>query len=141
VKIFGVAGNHPNGVFAYRVEHEGHSLVYATDTEHYAVHDPKIVGLAKNADVFIYDSQYTPEEYSGEGGRRPKVGWGHSTMVEGAEIASIAGVGQYVLFHHDPAQNDAAVRDKERRARSVFPNSIAAYEGLELDVARAREPR
>ena len=141
VKIFGVAGNHPNGVFAYRVEYQGHSLVYATDTEHYAVHDPKIVALAKNADVFIYDSQYTPEEYSGEGGRRPKVGWGHSTMIEGAEIASFAGVGQYVLFHHDPSQNDAAVRDKERRARSVFPNSIAAHEGLEIDVTRAREPR
>lgn len=136
VKIWGVAGNHPNGVFAYRVEYNGRALVYATDTEHYAVHDPKIVALAKNADVFIYDSQYTPEEYAGEGGRRPKVGWGHSTMIEGAEIAKIAEVGTFVLFHHDPSQSDAAVREKERRAREVFPRSIAAYEGLEIDLER-----
>jgi phosphoribosyl 1,2-cyclic phosphodiesterase len=141
VQIYGVSGNHPNGVFAYRVEHDGRSIVYATDTEHYAVHDPKIVELARNADVFIYDSQYTPEEYSGEGGRRPKVGWGHSTMIEGAEIASLAGVGQYVLFHHDPSQNDVAVREKERRARAVFANSIAAYEGLEIDVAASANRR
>jgi phosphoribosyl 1,2-cyclic phosphodiesterase len=134
VKIWGVAGNHPNGVFAYRVEYDGHALVYATDTEHYAVHDPKILGLARGADVFIYDSQYTPEEYAGEGGRRPKVGWGHSTMTEGAEISRLAGVGTYALYHHDPGQDDAAVRDKERRARALFPSSLAAYEGLELDV-------
>ena len=134
VRIFGVAGNHPNGVFAYRVEYNGRSLVYATDTEHYAVHDPKIMSLAKNADLFIYDSQYTPEEYSGEGGRRAKVGWGHSTMIEGAEIAKLSEVGQYALYHHDPTQTDAAVREKERRARAVFPNSIAAREGLEIDL-------
>lgn len=137
VRVFGVAGNHPNGVFAYRVEYAGRSLVYATDTEHYAVHDPKIMSLARNADVFIYDSQYTPEEYSGEGGGRPKVGWGHSTMIEGAEIAKLSNVGLYVLFHHDPSQSDAAVRQKEARAKAVFPNSIAAYEGLELTVERS----
>jgi phosphoribosyl 1,2-cyclic phosphodiesterase len=141
VRIYGVAGNHPNGVFAYRVEYDGHVFVYATDTEHYAVHDPKIVALAKDADVFVYDSQYTPEEYSGEGGRRPKVGWGHSTMTEGAEIAKVAGVNTYVLFHHDPSQSDTAVREKERRAQAIFPNSIAAYEGLEIDVTRGRSTR
>jgi phosphoribosyl 1,2-cyclic phosphodiesterase len=141
IRLYGVAGNHPNGVLAYRVEYNGHSLVYATDTEHYAVHDPKIVALAHDADVFIYDSQYTPEEYSGEGGRRPKVGWGHSTMIEGAEIAKLAGVGTYVLYHHDPAQNDAAVRDKERRARTVFANAVAAFEGLEINVEHGHKPR
>jgi phosphoribosyl 1,2-cyclic phosphodiesterase len=32
--------NHPGGVLAYRLEHEGRSVVYATDTEHYACVDP-----------------------------------------------------------------------------------------------------
>jgi phosphoribosyl 1,2-cyclic phosphodiesterase len=141
VRIYGVSGNHPNGVFAYRVEHAGRTLVYATDTEHYAVHDPNIVQLARNSDVFIYDSQYTPEEYSGEGGRRPKVGWGHSTMIEGAQISKLANVGRYVLFHHDPTQSDQAVRDKERRARAVYPDSVAACEGLEIDLEALPERR
>ena len=41
--------NHPGGVFAYRVEHEGRSVVYATDTEHYACIDPALRALCEYA--------------------------------------------------------------------------------------------
>ena len=64
-----------------------------------------------------------------------KVGWGHSTFEEGVAIAEAAGVKKYVLYHHDPGQNDAAGHEKERRAQARFPNSIAAYEGLVIDIA------
>src|SRR5579872_6499436 len=37
--------NHPGGVLAYRVDHAGHSVVYATDTEHYSCIDPHLVRL------------------------------------------------------------------------------------------------
>ncbi len=124
--------NHPGGVHAYRIDHAGKSVVYATDTEHYACVDPALLRLAEGADVLIYDSQYTPEEYRGDGGR-PKVGWGHSTYVAGAEIARAAGVGQYVLFHHDPTRTDAGVLDLERRARDLFPGSVAAREGMVIE--------
>jgi phosphoribosyl 1,2-cyclic phosphodiesterase len=128
-------GNHPNGVWAYRVDHEGHSVVYATDTEHYAVVDPRLVKLAKGADVLIYDSQYTPEEYAGTAGTGgPKIGWGHSTFEAAAQLAKAAGAKQLVLFHHDPMQNDTAVREKEKRAKGSFSNAIAAYEGLTIEL-------
>ncbi|MFW6051265.1 MAG: MBL fold metallo-hydrolase [Myxococcota bacterium] len=134
VRVRTAAGNHPGGVLAYRVEHGGRSVVYATDTEHFEGGvDQRLLELARGADVLIYDSQYTPEEYAGEQGLS-RVGWGHSTFVEGARLAGEAGVGQYVLFHHDPDQDDEAVRDKERRARELFPRSLAAYEGLEVRV-------
>lgn len=123
--------NHPGGVMAYRIEHDGKTVVYATDTEHYACVDPALRALAEGADVLIYDSQYTPEEYRGDGGRS-KVGWGHSTYVAGAELARAAGVGKYVLFHHDPQRNDAGVADVERRARELFPASVAAREGMSI---------
>lgn len=133
-KISTVAGHHPGGVLAYRVDYEGKALVYATDTEHRPGGlDQNIVTLAKNADVFIYDSQYTPEEYIGVASSS-KVGWGHSTFEEGVALAKAAGCKKYVLYHHDPAQNDAAVREKERRAKALFENSVAAYEGLVLDL-------
>jgi phosphoribosyl 1,2-cyclic phosphodiesterase len=135
VKVSTGAGNHPNGVWAYRAEHGGKSVVYATDTEHYAVVDPKLTKLAAGADVLIYDAQYTPEEYAGTAGSGgPKTGWGHSTFVEAAKLAKAAGVKQLVLFHHDPMQSDAAVRDKERRAREIFPNTVAAQEGLTIEL-------
>ena len=62
-KVTVAKGNHPGGVVAYRIEHEGKSLVYATDTEHYACVDPALQTLAEGADVLVYDSQYSPEEY------------------------------------------------------------------------------
>jgi len=135
VKLTAGRGNHPNGVWAYRVEHQGHLVVYATDTEHYAVIDPKLAKLAKGADVLIYDAQYTPEEYAGTAGTGgPKLGWGHSTFEAAVGLAKAAGASKLILFHHDPMQNDAAVREKERRAKALFPNTMAAFEGLTLDL-------
>ncbi|HEU5055737.1 MAG TPA: MBL fold metallo-hydrolase [Kofleriaceae bacterium] len=127
--------NHPNGVIAYRVEHDGRAVVYATDTEHYAERiDHRLVSLAEGADLLIYDAQYTPEEYAGViGGSR--VGWGHSTWVEGVRVARAAGVGQLVLFHHDPSHDDAAVGAIERAAQTVLPGTVAAREGLEIHLA------
>jgi phosphoribosyl 1,2-cyclic phosphodiesterase len=128
-------GNHPNGVWAYRIEYGAHSAVYATDTEHYAVIDPKLAKLAKGVDVLIYDAQYTPEEYAGTAGTGgPKVGWGHSTFEAAAGLAKAAGAKRLILFHHDPMQNDAAVRDKEKRAKAFFPNTMAAFEGLTIEL-------
>jgi phosphoribosyl 1,2-cyclic phosphodiesterase len=129
--------NHPGGVHAYRIEHGGRSVVYATDTEHYECLDPQLVALAEGADVLIYDAQYTPEEYRGEVGPS-KVGWGHSTYEVGAAVARRAGVGE--LFHHDPRRDDAGVERVEERARALFPRSVAAREGMTLALARAGAP-
>lgn len=128
-------GNHPNGVWAFRVDHKDASVMYATDTEHYAIVDPKLARLAKGVDVLIYDAQYTPEEYAGTAGRGgPKLGWGHSTFAAAADLAKAADVKKLLLFHHDPMQSDAAVREKERRAKELFSNVQAAYEGLTVEI-------
>jgi len=134
VKVSAAHGNHPNGVWAYRVDHAGKSFVYATDTEHYAVVDPRLVKLAHEVDVLVYDAQYTPEEYAGANGKPSKVGWGHSTFDEAVKLARTAHAKKLVLYHHDPTQSDAAVADKERRARDMFPNVEAAREGLVLEL-------
>jgi phosphoribosyl 1,2-cyclic phosphodiesterase len=134
ILITNTRGNHPNGVFAYRIDFRGKSMVYCTDTEHYAVVDPKLCRLADKADVLIYDTMYLPEEYSGELGGGAKTGWGHSTFEKGVELAQAAGVKQFVLFHHDPVHVDHVVEDKEKRAQALFPNSIAAREGLAIDL-------
>jgi len=133
VRVSNARGNHPDGVLAYRVDYGGKSIMYATDTEHYAVIDPKLKKLATGCDLLIYDSQYTPEEYAGEGGM-PKLGWGHSTFEEAVKLAKAANVKQLILYHHDPGQDDAAVRAKEKRAQAMFSNCIAAYEGLSVRV-------
>lgn len=134
IRITNARGNHPNGVFAYRIDFRGKSMVYCTDTEHYSVVDPKLVRLATDSDVFIYDTMYLPEEYSGEAGGGAKTGWGHSTYDQGVKLVQAANAKQLVLFHHDPMHTDAMVADKEQRAKKLFENTIAAREGLVIDL-------
>jgi len=132
--------NHPGGSLAYRLEIGEHVIVYATDTEHFSCVDPGLRALAEGADVLSYDSQYTPDEYAGAVGR-PKVGWGHSTYVAGAQLAKAAGVGTYVLFHHDPQRTDVAVAELEREARALFAGAVAAREGLVLTLGEGTARR
>ncbi|MCC6523827.1 MAG: MBL fold metallo-hydrolase [Polyangiaceae bacterium] len=126
-------GNHPGGSLAYRIDYAGRSLVYATDTEPYGCLDPALAALAADADVLVYDSQYTPAEYRGEGGPA-RVGWGHSTYEAGARLARAARVGEYLLYHHDPSRDDAAVAELERRAQALYPSARAAREGLVIEL-------
>lgn len=134
VRVTNARGNHPNGVYAYRIDHGGKSVCYITDSEHYAIVDPKLKRLAAGADVLIFDAMYTPEEYAGLTGDIPKTGWGHATFEAGCDLAKAAGVKQLVLHHHDPNQDDAAVAEKERRAKALFPNTIAAREGTVIEL-------
>jgi phosphoribosyl 1,2-cyclic phosphodiesterase len=122
---------HPNGgVFVYRIEKNGKSVVYATDTEGYAGADQRLVQFAKGSTLLIHDSQYMPADYLADSNFVQ--GYGHSTVDMAAEVATQAGVGQLALFHFDPMYDDAAVVEMEKRGKSIFPNSIAAHEGLEI---------
>jgi phosphoribosyl 1,2-cyclic phosphodiesterase len=124
--------NHPDPVYGFRLEHDGHAIVYATDTEHFACVDPTLRKLAAGADILIYDAQYTPDEYPS------KVGWGHSTWQAGAELARAAGVAQLVLFHHDPNRTDVQLAAIEADAQAALPGTIAAREGHVLWAREAR---
>ena len=123
--------NHPQGCIGFRLECGGHVVVYATDNEPGSPdHDRNIRKLAEGADVFIYDGQYTPLEYVNF-----KKGWGHSTWREAVTIATEAQVKQLILFHHDPDHNDNFVESIVSETQKFFPNAIAAWEGLEIDLA------
>ena len=120
---------HPDAALGYRVQLGRRSLVYATDTEHATRGvDRNLVRLAEDADILIYDAQYTPEEYPN------KVGWGHSTWQAGVTLAAAAGVKTLFLFHHDPTHDDAFMDDLEKRARMSFPQLHVAREGTIIDV-------
>ena len=124
--------SHPDPVWAYRISFGGHSVVYATDTEHEEGKiDERLVRLARGADVLIYDAQYTPEEYRGEVGPS-KRGWGHSTYEAGVDVARAASVKTLALFHHDPRRSDAQVSEIVQRSRAIFPSTVAAREAVSL---------
>jgi ribonuclease BN (tRNA processing enzyme) len=125
--------NHPQGCVGYRIEADGGVFVLATDTEPGSpFHDRAVRTLAQDADLLLYDSQYTPQQWEGE-----KKGWGHSTWQEGVRIAQERGVRRLVLFHHDPDSDDACVDSLVARARKEFPNTTGAAEGLEFQINTA----
>ncbi|MGI9101722.1 MAG: MBL fold metallo-hydrolase [Terriglobales bacterium] len=124
--------NHPQGCLGYRIEADGHTIVYATDNEHGSEqHDRNVRELARGADIFIYDTQYTTEEYEA------KRGWGHSTWEVGVDIARETGAKNLILFHHDPDHSDSVLDEVLQAARKELPSTIAAFEGLQLDPSHA----
>jgi phosphoribosyl 1,2-cyclic phosphodiesterase len=141
--------NHPGAATAYRIGSGGRAVVYATDTEvcregspsqnteeglKRGRRDEDLVNLATEADLYIADSQYTPEEYG------PKVGWGHSCDQDAVRLALKARVKCLALFHHDPMHDDRQIDRKVARAKVMVVEAgssmrvLAAQEGAEIEV-------
>ncbi|HSY58972.1 MAG TPA: MBL fold metallo-hydrolase [Terriglobales bacterium] len=123
--------NHPQGCFGYRLDTAGGSIVYATDNEPgVAEFDQNLRELAQNADVFIYDSQYSPEQLASD-----RHGWGHSSWLEGVKIARECKVRNLILFHHDPESTDKVIDGFLSAARHEFPATWAATEGMTVSLS------
>lgn len=119
--------NHPNGATGYRIEYEGKSICYVTDTEHVpGKPDANVLGLIRDADLVIYDCTYTDAQFA------KHVGWGHSTWEEGARLCDAARARQLVIFHHDPGHDDEFMDGIRAAAEKARPGTIVAHEGLTL---------
>lgn len=119
--------NHPNGATGYRIEHAGRAVCYVTDTEHVPGQtDENVVKLIEGADLVIYDSTYTEQEF-------PKhVGWGHSTWNEGMRLCQRANAKQLAIFHHEPDHDDAFMAKLEAEASRTWDKAVVAREGMRL---------
>src|SRR3954471_14577075 len=124
---------HPAPALGYRIEADGRSLVYATDTEDpFSGKTNPVIELAMGADTLIHDAQFMKSDY--------KPTWGHSTIESAIDVAAAAKVRRLVLYHHDPDRSDDALdhigRDAQKlgRERSSGLEVVVAREGLELEV-------
>jgi phosphoribosyl 1,2-cyclic phosphodiesterase len=125
--------NHPGEAVGYRVNWRGGAAAYITDTEHFPDRlDDNVLWLSRNADILIYDSTYTDEEYHSP--KTPKIGWGHSTWQEAVKVAQAANVKTLVIYHHDPAHNDDFLDCVGQQAAEKFPGAIMAREGMVLQI-------
>lgn len=82
--------------------------------------------LASAADVVIHDAQYSEAEYD------TRVGWGHSTIEHAVAFARHVEARRLVAFHHDPAHDDAWIRDRYGALDAGDVVVDVAREGLEL---------
>ena len=127
--------NHPQGALGYRLESNGSVIVHASDHEHGdPACDRALRQHAQNADVLVYDAQYTPEEYE------DKKGWGHSTWLEAAHVAKDASIQQLFLFHHDPQHDDSFMTGVREEACREFECTDVAREGSEVEPGRRPWP-
>ena len=129
VSISTVRLRHPNGAVGYRVDCGGRAACYITDTEHVPGEpDENLLKTIRGADLMIYDSTYTDEEFG------KYVGYGHSTWEEGVRLCEAADVKRLVIFHHRIGRDDDGLRRIERDAQARFPGAIVARTGLEISL-------
>ena len=131
---------HSGDSYGYRFEIGGKSIVYTTDSEHKLedrAQTEAIVAFFRDADLVIFDAMYSLAEAISV-----KEDWGHSSNVVGVELCQMASVKHLVLFHHEPANSDAAIETALRDARRLeeltrgkSPLRIsAAHDGLEIEL-------
>lgn len=139
VSIQNIPLYHPGGSFGYRVECDGKTFVYATDSE---FRDPtketlkQNIHFLRNADLLVFDAQYTFEESI------HKEDWGHSSALIGIDLAIDAKVKRLALFHHDPERDDFEIYEILKKSldykRINYPESglevFLATEDLELEL-------
>lgn len=121
--------NHPNGATGYRIQHDGKSICYVTDTEHVVGKpDQNILGLIEGADLVVYDCTYTDDEFP------EHVGWGHSTWQEAVRLCRAASVKRLAIFHHDPDHDDRFMVHVEEQARHIWSPAFVAREKTTLTI-------
>jgi phosphoribosyl 1,2-cyclic phosphodiesterase len=142
--------NHPTLCLGYRFEYEGKSIVTAFDTEPFynlfpankddpayneeaaregelaaRMENRQVLEFIKGADVLIYDTSYTEEEY------KSHIGWGHSSYETAIANSLKTGVKKLVCFHHEPRRGDDELTGLEAEFRRRY-----ASEPLEILMAR-----
>jgi phosphoribosyl 1,2-cyclic phosphodiesterase len=131
---------HSGDSYGYRFEVQGKSFVYTTDSEHKLenrAQTERFVRFFQNADVVVFDAMYSLADAISV-----KADWGHSSNIIGVELCQMARVKHLVLFHHEPAYDDATIESVLRETRRFEELTrgtqalrvSAAYDGLEVEV-------
>jgi phosphoribosyl 1,2-cyclic phosphodiesterase len=132
--------HHSGDSYGFRFESGGKSAVYTTDSEHklddHAARR-RIVDFFQGADLVIFDAMYSLAEAVSV-----KADWGHSSNVVGVELCQMARAKKLALFHHEPANDDAAIERILRETRRLEELTrgahklevIGAYDGLEIEL-------
>ena len=147
--------NHPLLCLGYRFEYQGKVFCTAYDTEPFSnlfITDPedpdfdavmaaegeeaaarenqRIETFIRDADLLVFDTQYTQKEYD-----QNRRGWGHSPMEYAVDVARRNRVKQLALFHHDVQRSDRQMDELAEvycRPEKEGPHIFFAREGMQV---------
>jgi anti-anti-sigma factor len=134
--------NHPGDAYSFRITDRHTTLVYASDAEYKDLSAAELaprIKFFRNADALIFDAQYSFKE------AMAKVDWGHSSAMDGVDMARAANVRRLLLFHHDPTYSDERLAEVVVNARAFQEQDttrppvqiMIAQEGMSLDLTPA----
>jgi ribonuclease BN (tRNA processing enzyme) len=96
----------------------------------------QVVRLCEGADLVVYDTMFTPEEY------RQTPHFGHSRPSDAVDVCHDAGARMLALYHYAPdrsdAEVDAVLTSTRREAKVTAPKLeiVAGFEGLDVTVGK-----
>lgn len=133
VKIFTKSMPHPGSAYGVRIEDGNGIFVYTSDCE-FSIdemdHIHSYDDLFKDADVLVFDAQYTFQESVID-----KMSWGHSSASIAIDIAVRNNVKRLVLFHHDPGYNDEKLDSVLLNAKTYLNVNRKSSNLLEIEMA------
>jgi phosphoribosyl 1,2-cyclic phosphodiesterase len=143
-KVKSLTLHHPDGNVGYRVEAEGHSFVFLSDTEITGFKPRELKpyqDFCRGADAVYVDCQYDLI------GAYEKAQWGHSSVFSWLDAFSNCGIDKMYCGHFDPSTSDAQIEIFLEKARSYagkirereedLPKVFLAYEDLEISLGDA----
>lgn len=131
---------HAGDSYGWRLEREGKTLVYSTDSEHTldsAAERDGFVEFFRAADLVIFDAMYSLADAISV-----KADWGHSSNIVAVELCQAAHARRLALFHHEPSYNDAQIaqvfaetlRFEEITREGDALEVLASWDGLEVQL-------
>ncbi len=155
-QILPIALNHPFGSVGYRIDADGTSLAYVSDTapftdvlhkQHFlrgveplteddrkTLHEIRadLVKAVSKCDTVVYDTHFLPDEYK----KFPH--YGHSTPDHALEICAEANVRRLILYHHAPSHGDDVMdliaASYKEKGEALGIDVITSAEGMSLRV-------
>jgi phosphoribosyl 1,2-cyclic phosphodiesterase len=146
-RIQPVSLNHPGGATGYRVEADGRTVVYLTDTAPMACPgeglvdgkrprgpEQRVLDAVREADLVIMDTMFSFEEYLAH------MTWGHAYPEYAVALSEAAGAKRLALFHHAPDRTDDELDTQAAQwAAHAGPLEVSlAMEGAEVDLGVGR---
>lgn len=120
-RTMGLRVSDGRSTIAYLSDHAPHAD--GPGPEGFGAYHPAAMALVEGVDLLLHDAQYTAAELPA------RASYGHAAADYVRGLATAAGIGRALLFHHDPSRTD---REVAQLAAAVGVE--AAREGMRIDL-------